>query len=288
MLHVHSWIGLTLAIVVGLTVAESPPCKLEATETASAIDLSPLKRFYGEKFYTAKSSDPLKWEFAFNICGSLTNWTNVDEYAGAVVNQTYGRRNIDVAAVVFGYWDHVDDQIPLGSLERTSKGAKYHLFGNNGRTTVIKLDCVRTCELGGDDWEKSRVCNISLNEHGLNSEIIVGTTHVCSEETTETELLEILAGVLSAIGAAIVFYFIIGAIYQYRKGFRGIEMIPNNSLWLALPGLVADGCRFSKEKVIGMRLRSSSSSWGPDRYEELLAVSDMAGDKDFSASESQS
>jgi len=47
-------------------------------------------------------------------------------------------------------------------------------------------------------------------------------------------------------------YCAIGAVYQFKvKEARGVEIIPNNSFWFQLPGLVKEGCRFVFFKLTG-------------------------------------
>eukprot|EP00004_Rigifila_ramosa_P007937 TRINITY_DN19122_c0_g1_i1.p2 TRINITY_DN19122_c0_g1~~TRINITY_DN19122_c0_g1_i1.p2 ORF type:complete len:229 (+),score=46.03 TRINITY_DN19122_c0_g1_i1:3-689(+) len=42
-----------------------------------------------------------------------------------------------------------------------------------------------------------------------------------------------------------------GVVYNQRQGVTGIEMVPNIQFWRELPGLVKDGCVFTKTKLTG-------------------------------------
>lgn len=64
-------------------------------------------------------------------------------------------------------------------------------------------------------------------------------------------------------------YCVFGVAYQkYRKGERGVDLIPNISFWAALPGLIGDGFKFTCYKLCG---RDGGSSFVPmsSRYEKL-------------------
>jgi len=49
-------------------------------------------------------------------------------------------------------------------------------------------------------------------------------------------------------------YFMVGALIKWKLmgAPAGVDMIPNVEFWTSLPGLVADGCRFTKAKIMGL------------------------------------
>ena len=49
---------------------------------------------------------------------------------------------------------------------------------------------------------------------------------------------------------AVVLYLVGGVLFnKYRRGATGTDVLPNKAFWLDLPGLVAEGCRFSWHKI---------------------------------------
>ena len=61
------------------------------------------------------------------------------------------------------------------------------------------------------------------------------------------------------------FLYLVGGVLwnKYRLEKSGLELIPNIDFWLALPGLVKDGCFYSWEKANALREKFSS------RYETV-------------------
>eukprot|EP00039_Didymoeca_costata_P017177 m.316314 g.316314 ORF g.316314 m.316314 type:complete len:303 (+) comp16502_c0_seq3:143-1051(+) len=52
---------------------------------------------------------------------------------------------------------------------------------------------------------------------------------------------DVIIGFLCVVGV----YFMIGAAFQFQKGERGADLVPNKMFWSSLPGLIADGFIFS-------------------------------------------
>jgi len=49
-------------------------------------------------------------------------------------------------------------------------------------------------------------------------------------------------------------YFVAGILYnKYKTEKTGTDVIPNKEFWSSLPGLIRDGCLFTKEKAFSKK-----------------------------------
>eukprot|EP00038_Savillea_parva_P004642 m.140536 g.140536 ORF g.140536 m.140536 type:complete len:254 (-) comp11530_c0_seq1:2698-3459(-) len=72
----------------------------------------------------------------------------------------------------------------------------------------------------------------------------------------------ILIGVSFALFAS---YCVVGAALQHRKGERGRAMVPHVDFWTEIPGLIAQGCKYS----FGMAKNKVRQVSGHEHYENL-------------------
>jgi len=145
-------------------------------------------------------------------------------------------------------------------VQRTQQGAKISGVGarcptsGNYETTILFI-----CKEQG---AKEKPVNTVLDAANCKATFEFETVVACGGKPPAKKKAKSLdVGMLLCLLFFIPFiiYFAAGAGLMYRQGRRGTEMVPNNTFWFALPGLIKDGFKFTFSKLRG----------GSGSYEQL-------------------
>jgi len=250
--------NLPLLLVVLLYVfpqlVAAQNCGTYTASDGSRFDLSSLTK--PEGYTTTVNTN----NYAWNYCAPVPNLPNMPACtntmallvngSGSAKNQKCYNIGSTLANPSYSISDGVNG--PGSGVQITYK--------NEECTTVLRVNCNMNFEY--------LYKNVQATPATCNFVIIVQAKVGCKIGTPPAEPTHPKHGLSHGSVFLIVFfavlasYFIFGALIKWKAmgATPGAELIPNSEFWASLPGLIGDGCRFSKDKALGLCGRSSYSS----------------------------
>ncbi|KAK7488284.1 hypothetical protein BaRGS_00020443 [Batillaria attramentaria] len=219
------------------------------TKDGGVIDISGL----GNKDGTPRFKDVVAtdgYSYSYNPCFPFQE----ESCTQAAVCQTDGQGS---------YWQAGDASSV--QLQDDDSTLFYDATTDTYRSSFVKL----ICDQGATSPEFTAIGDTSYAEYHFELKTVCACPNGCGgggPDVTFTVELSISIGTILVIVFSVVFimYLVGGVIWnRTRRGATGVEMVPNITLWRALPGLTKDGCLFTFSKVRGL------CSAGRHGYEEV-------------------
>ena len=228
---------LSLVILcVLLSYALGQSCSWTDPNTGQQYDLSPLKND-NQDYYIPKGSAPgVTWDIWLNMCRPVVKPDCGPQAAGCQRwDPNTGKASLGlVSSLTFQTAQAPGD----GGFGVTAQ----FTGGDGGRQMELDFKCKQSGSTGAPVfssenpklhynfvWESVYACPVSASEGGLTG-----------------------GGIIMIIVACLIFVYIVGGIIfnaVIRKQ-RGIEMFPNVTFWVTVPGLVKDGFVFVINKTV--------------------------------------
>lgn len=259
---------------------EHPHCTLDGSVEHVGSDVTGMTRT--SNFYTVASRENTSNEYVFNVCGALgPNYRPHDtRVTPMLIRKPVSAVNPEKffsVSKVFGYWTapQVQDAVTDGldgrftwqqygvSPDVSQVRTKYMLYGAAPYNATIKLNCA-TVDFVDIDGETETNSSVDITVYSPRACGVVprggGATH---ERTMLQTEIYVLIGCFSVV----LVYIILGYTWNKFRG-DGESKVPHSDCLFGCPGLVRDGCVYTREMVSF----KSSNGWGADGAYNLLDV----------------
>lgn len=295
--------GLSLGLLFGLArgqiaddpipTGKAPRCALGGFVRPDGLvdvgaDVTGMTRT--SNLYTVRSRLNSSNEYVFNVCGALGHGYQGRDTTVTPMLVRKPVATVDIArlfhgSTVYGYWnapkvspttvtDGLDGwfrwQTHGASTDLNDVRTKYVLYGAAPYNATIKLNCA-TDEKVDIDADTETNSSVVITVYSPRACGVVphgeGVTH--GRTLLQTEIY-ILIGCFSVVIA----YVLLGYIWNKFRG-EGDSKIPHSDCLFGCPGLVRDGCVYTRELVF----YKSSNGWGADGAYNLLDQPGTAGSR---------
>jgi hypothetical protein len=232
-------VGLLLISLHAVVLADQVSCGKYTASDGSKYDLSGLTIANGRQF-NVNSQD-----YFWNYCASVS--TDAMLACGTsmmyIVNST--------ATPCFSIAPDTSAITIFDGIKGPSNGVQINYTSPTGCVTTLRVNCDSVKYLFSAAFASPARCSFIL---------AVMSSDACPLNSSSRISNGAIFLIVFFSSAAV--YLIVGSLIKWKvKGVSpGIEMIPQIELWVQVPGLVLDGLRFTKDKILGLIGKSEYSS----------------------------
>eukprot|EP00743_Colponemidia_sp_Colp-15_P008226 GILK01008924.1.p1 GENE.GILK01008924.1~~GILK01008924.1.p1 ORF type:complete len:300 (-),score=14.83 GILK01008924.1:57-956(-) len=222
----------------------------------SYYDLRPLIKTSGDyrvEEDLSSSGITISYKFYFNLCAD-TNYkcNNIDAPA---LEELQALKDLPATCSVQGsrrgmHFEPLDN--PAAGVKLVYGPGKRCHESTQARQTTVRIECAE----GVQEPEVSlHKIDSSRSGHQCDREFILRSAKACPT-------LYISVGTYISVGvlSVVAVYLVLGILHNRRKGFSGVNLLPNLEFWKDLPALVKDGIMFSYNRLRGREYVGTGSS----------------------------